>query len=133
MSRKPTETVQVNLRIKEALRRRLEREAKKRGVSLNYEMTSRIDQSFNIEGLRDQETVTEDMKGAHARFMQPFLGIATQNLLRDAAEMLVVAVKNLPAECREHEEVRKALAAVSEAQTVMDLEAVAAVRRVGHV
>jgi predicted HicB family RNase H-like nuclease len=39
-------TVQVNLRIKEGLRRRLLREAKLHGVSLNREMRDRLASTF---------------------------------------------------------------------------------------
>jgi hypothetical protein len=49
MPRKPTETVQVNLRMKEGLRRRLEREAQKQSVSLNAEMTRRLETSISAE------------------------------------------------------------------------------------
>jgi Arc-like DNA binding domain len=43
------ETVQVNLRIKEALRRRLERAATKNGFSFNAEMVERLEGSFERE------------------------------------------------------------------------------------
>ena len=46
MGRKPTDTVQLKLRFSEALRRRLEREAKRSEHSLNAEIISRLDQSF---------------------------------------------------------------------------------------
>jgi hypothetical protein len=46
MRRKPTETVQVNLRIKELERRRLEAAAQKNGVSLNAEMAARLARTF---------------------------------------------------------------------------------------
>jgi hypothetical protein len=49
MPRKPTETVQVNLRMKEGLRRRLEREAKRQEVSLNAEMTRRLESGLDAE------------------------------------------------------------------------------------
>jgi hypothetical protein len=133
MPRKPTETVKVNLRLKEAVRRRLEREAKKRGVSLNYEMTSRIEQTFNIQGLRDQETITADMQVAYARFVQPFHDLATQGDLRRAAELLVTEIERMPAECRERDGVLQAMAAVKQATAMIDLEATMAIRRMGHV
>jgi hypothetical protein len=47
MPRKPSDIVQPNLRIREDLRRRLEAAAKKRGVSLNFEMTERLKASFD--------------------------------------------------------------------------------------
>jgi HicB family len=46
MPRKPADIAHVNLRIRESLRRELEREAKKHQVSLNYEITSRLQQTF---------------------------------------------------------------------------------------
>ena len=44
--RKKTATVQLKLRIREELRRKLEREAKGRKVSLNSEMARRLESSF---------------------------------------------------------------------------------------
>jgi hypothetical protein len=46
VARKPTDTVQLKLRFSEALRRRLEREAKRQENSLNAEIISRLEQSF---------------------------------------------------------------------------------------
>ena len=46
MPREPVDIVHVNLRIRENLRRDLEHEAKKHQVSLNYEITSRLQQTF---------------------------------------------------------------------------------------
>jgi hypothetical protein len=46
MARKKTDTVQLKLRFSEALRRRLEREAKQQKQSLNGEIISRLEQSF---------------------------------------------------------------------------------------
>jgi hypothetical protein len=48
MARKPTEVVAVTLRIREDLRRRLERAAKKDGISLNAEMERRLEDSFDL-------------------------------------------------------------------------------------
>ena len=132
MSRKPGETVQINLRLKEALRRRLEREAKKRGVSLNFEMTSRIEQSFEMESLRTQEVVTADMHVAWSRFGQLLHGLASQGDLRRAAEMLIAEVEAMP-ECLEREGVQKAVATVKQVTNLLDREAALAIRRMGHV
>ena len=46
MAKKSTEIVPTMLRIREDLRKRLEREAKKRDHSLNAEMVERLEQSF---------------------------------------------------------------------------------------
>ena len=64
MARKPRETVQVNLRMTEALRRRLTQAAEKRGVSLNAEMLKRLEESFeqNLnEVTRRLEMVAENL------------------------------------------------------------------------
>jgi len=52
MLRRPAnETVQVNLRIKESFRRRIEQSAEKAGVSLNAEMVRRLEESYRQEDL----------------------------------------------------------------------------------
>jgi hypothetical protein len=51
MARKPSDIVQPNLRIREELRRKLARKADDNRVSLNVEMTRRLERSL------DQETV----------------------------------------------------------------------------
>jgi hypothetical protein len=45
-ARKPTDVVQVNLRLRESLRRKLEHEAERRGCSFNAELTRRLEESF---------------------------------------------------------------------------------------
>jgi hypothetical protein len=46
MARKPTDTIKLNLRFPEALRRQLEREANKEGRSLNTEIVERLYRSL---------------------------------------------------------------------------------------
>jgi hypothetical protein len=55
MAKKSTEIVPTMLRIREDLRKRLEREAKKKDHSLNAEMVERLEQSFvdDAQALRD--------------------------------------------------------------------------------
>jgi len=55
LARKPTDTVQLKLRFSEALRRRLEREAARQDRSLNSEIISRVEQSFQK---RDESELT---------------------------------------------------------------------------
>ena len=57
MARKPADIVQPSLRIRDDLRRRLEQAAKKRGVSLNFEMTNRLKESFDREAHRTIDVV----------------------------------------------------------------------------
>jgi hypothetical protein len=47
--RKKSDTVDIKIRMKEPLREAIERSAKERGVSMNFEMTDRLDRSFLIE------------------------------------------------------------------------------------
>jgi hypothetical protein len=49
MVRKPTDFVQFKLRIRESLRRKLEKEAEKKATSANNEAVERLEQSFHIE------------------------------------------------------------------------------------
>jgi plasmid stability protein len=46
VARKPSDTVQLKLRFPEALRRRLEREAKRHGRSLNSEILAILEDAF---------------------------------------------------------------------------------------
>jgi hypothetical protein len=53
MARKPTDYVQFKLRIREALRRKLEREAEKKKISTNAEAVERIEYTFAEEEERE--------------------------------------------------------------------------------
>jgi hypothetical protein len=48
MARKPTDTVKLQLRFHEVLRRRLAQEAKKHDRSLNAEIVHRLEQSLDV-------------------------------------------------------------------------------------
>jgi hypothetical protein len=71
VKRKPTETVQVPVRMQERLRAALEKAAKERGekTSLNSEVVRRLEDSFR---LADMETILEDVK-AKLALMGPAL------------------------------------------------------------
>src|SRR6516165_2659530 len=49
MARKPTDFVQFKLRIREGLRRKIEREAEKKKISANAEAVERIERTFKEE------------------------------------------------------------------------------------
>ena len=49
MARKPTDMVQLKLRFPEAVRRRLEREAKRNNRSMNTEIVHRLRRTFAID------------------------------------------------------------------------------------
>jgi arylsulfatase A-like enzyme len=71
MARKPTDGVQLKLRFSEALRRRLEREAKRQERSMNAEIIHRIEQSFQKEDSMEQarRAGMEVMERTHKEYM----------------------------------------------------------------
>jgi hypothetical protein len=60
MARKPTEYVQFKLRIREGLRSRIEREAKKKDQSANNEAVERLEQSFSLEKKENRDAAVVD-------------------------------------------------------------------------
>ena len=72
MPRKPTAIAQLKLRIREDLRAKLEKAAKKRAVSLNFEMTSRLSDSLDRESLFALHQMAEDMKTIWAKYGAAF-------------------------------------------------------------
>jgi HicB family len=117
MARKPADIVQPSLRIRDDLHRRLEQAAKKRGVSLNIEMTNRLKESFDREAHRTIDSVASDLEDVWMRFAEVLHDENLQEELVRASEALV---EQLPAEIREHEtikgpveRVRKAITAIA--------------------
>jgi predicted HicB family RNase H-like nuclease len=53
MARKLSDTVKLNLRFSEELRRRLERAAERNNQSMNLEIVARLEASFRKEEIRD--------------------------------------------------------------------------------
>jgi len=78
MARKTTDTVQLKLRFSEALRRRLEREARRQEHSLNGEIINRLEQSF-------RKSEDADLLGSTLRAL---FGGATGDLLRAIATVI---------------------------------------------
>jgi hypothetical protein len=66
--RKPNATVQVNLRIKEKLRRKLEAAAKEHEVSFNQEITARLEDSLEGKAKQSLENIAVDIELAWRRF-----------------------------------------------------------------
>jgi len=101
MTRKPSDIVQPNLRIREELRRRLEKEAAKRRVSLNQEMTYRLQRSLEEDAARTIDNIAGDIANVWDRFsaahhkanMMGDLVRATETLLKqiEAGKPLEVA------------------------------------------
>jgi hypothetical protein len=69
MRRKPTETVQVNLRIKESERRKLEAAALRNGVSLNAEMAARLARTFRQTAALEIDQLAENV----GRYLGPLV------------------------------------------------------------
>jgi hypothetical protein len=82
VAHKLTDIVQVNLRLRESLRRKLEREAERRGLSFNAELIRRLQESFDREDL--QATILKVLTDA---------GLATRPSL---AEMLIALQNTNP-------------------------------------
>jgi hypothetical protein len=112
MARKPADIVQPSLRIRDDLRRRLEQAAKKRGVSLNFEMTNRLKESFDREAHRTIDSVASDLENVWTRFAEVLHNDSLQEELMRATEALV---EQLPAEVRERETIKEAVERVQKA------------------
>jgi len=84
MARKLSDTVQLKLRFSEALRRRLEREAKRQEHSLNGEIIARLEQTF-------RKSEDADLLGSTLRAL---FGGATGDLLRAIATAIWLIEKS---------------------------------------
>jgi len=62
MPRKESAVLDYKLRIRESLRRRIAVAAERRGVSLNFEMASRLERSFDRESQRSMDETAEHLK-----------------------------------------------------------------------
>jgi hypothetical protein len=67
LPRKPSDNVQVGLRLREGLRQRLIREAKKNQIPLNREMSQRLEASFKIGAIKSIEEVAADLVSTWGR------------------------------------------------------------------
>lgn len=119
MTRKPSAILDYKLRIRETLRRRLE-QAAKRGVSINAEMASRLERSFEQESQRTIDMTAADIATSWGRFAGAFHELNKQGDLLRAVEALI---EQLPAEVRERAAIKKAVADVQRVTTMIDLEA----------
>jgi hypothetical protein len=91
MRRKPTDIVQINLRIRELERRKLEAAAKKSGVSLNGEMAARIARTFRQTAEWEANQLAENV----SRFLGPLLADVHEltksgELIRAADELIAL-------------------------------------------
>jgi hypothetical protein len=70
ISRRKTEIVQVNLRLREEFRQRLVGCAQRHGLSLNQEMVRRLEQSFEHE---ERQDLKADLKATIREEMGPMM------------------------------------------------------------
>jgi Arc-like DNA binding domain len=131
--KKPSDLIQYKVRIREDLRQRIEQAAKKRDVSINYEIRSRLEQSFDREELYSLSRIASDMEIRWERFGNAFHKLDVQGDLLRASEALVDQLGPLLArpegEVQNREAVIKAVARVQKAMRVIDNEAALARRQ----
>jgi len=129
--KRPSEVIQYKVRIREDLRQRLERAATKRDVSINYEMTSRLEASFDREELFTLSSVASALEIRWARFGKALHELDKQgDLLRAALALtekveVLLAQPNVPG----REGIEAAIVDVRKAINLIDNEAMLAVRR----
>ena len=113
MARKPSDVIQIKIRVREDLRRRLEQAANKADRSINSEMASRLADSFNMPKLNEISTGLENVYRRLAREINDRL--QREELMR-AAEYLI---EQLPTEVRGREAVKSAIAEVQKVITAI--------------
>jgi len=86
VARNPNIIVQVNLRVQERLRRKLEREAHRHQTSLNSEMRLRLEDSFKAAAERDLDETAGETKRAWERYGERFLRLRLEDDLIAAME-----------------------------------------------
>lgn len=119
MARKLSNVIQYKIRVREDLRRRLEAAAKRRDVSINFEMTSRLKESFEHEEKLKLSKITSNLENFYERYAKETRVFLLQEDLIRAAELLI---QSLPVEIREREAVK---ATVERAQEAIKLIAAA--------
>lgn len=78
MAKKPTDWAHTGLRMREALRQRLEQAAKKNGVSLNQEMLNRIEASFGREET-ERKLVGQGNKAAFLKMLSAGIDVVEED------------------------------------------------------
>ena len=113
MARKPSDVIQIKIRVREDLRRRLEQAANKADRSINSEMASRLADSFNLPKLNEITAGLENVYGRLANEMRDHL--LMQGLMRAAEDL----IQELPTEVQGREAVKRAIAEVQNAITAI--------------
>jgi hypothetical protein len=87
MARKPADTRNFTLRIRETLGRKLEAAAQRNRHSLNNEIRLRLEDSFRAQHLRDMEVIVADLRVIDARLgLKVTLGGLEEDLATALAE-----------------------------------------------
>jgi hypothetical protein len=99
MARKPTAIVQVNLRIREAERRKLEAAAKRNGVSMNGEIAARLARTFRETKTIEADQLIENV----SRYLKPLADAAherakTADLIQAADKLVALLTSDYPAQ-----------------------------------
>src|SRR5262245_37633013 len=89
--RKQAARADIKIRMKEPLRAKIEAAAKRRGVSMNAEMVSRLEQSFQKEGASDELQMAVD--GLNKRLDELGFRISRDGVAGFLSELLRAQVK----------------------------------------
>ena len=92
MPRKQSVVLSYKLRIRESLRRRLDQEAKKRGVSLNAEMAQRLERSFEQQEHVSVAVSASSLAATTARLDEMLHALNKQGDLLRATKALVASM-----------------------------------------
>jgi hypothetical protein len=79
--RQPHEIANINLRIRESLRRKLEREAKRHRFSLNTEIRLRLEDTLQRQAPRELELIAADIELHWARYADRHLALELEDQL----------------------------------------------------
>jgi Arc-like DNA binding domain len=90
--RKESALLDYKLRIRESLRRRLAQSAERRGISMNAEMTRRLEESFDQERTRSLDDVAQKLnnvllKAENLVAGAPVIGVASPPTVHPAPEV----------------------------------------------
>jgi len=116
MARKPSDVIQIKIRVREDLRRQLEQAANKADRSINSEMASRLANSFNLPKLNE---ITGRLENVYTRLAHDLRDRSQREDLMRAAEYLI---EQVPTEVRGREAVKRAIAEVQNAITAIARE-----------
>src|SRR5262249_15820384 len=112
----PSDVIQIKIRVREDLRRRLEQAANKADRSINSEMASRLADSFNLPKLNE---ITAGLEKVYTRFAHELLDRSQREDLMCAVEDLI---EQLPTEVQGRGAVKRAIAEVQKAITAIARE-----------